>query len=355
MENKISSLGEFGLIELIRDKFLNSGLGGGGDVLGIGDDCAVIPQGENDILVTTDLLVEDVHFLRSDAEAWQIGWKSVAVNLSDIAAMGGKPVGTFLSIALPSSLDTSWIESFVEGYKKISEEYRVPLLGGDTTSSKGPIAINLAVLGTIPHGAAKLRSTAKEGDIICVTGTLGDSGAGLNLVLKGIKGSNPEQDYLRRRHYEPTPRIHEGLMLQGLSEVHAMMDISDGLASDLGHILKASRVAAQIDIDRLPLSQELKSVCEEFKALENEKAAPRGNSDVAATSKDWNPEILALKSGEDYELLFTCSPEIPTEITKAIPGTPITPVGRIIKGTPHITYLKEGREIDLNIKGFTHF
>lgn len=418
----IRQLGEFGLIGKIQEIFSGAHFSGQEGVLGIGDDCAVIPMGvadlsdtvpadcdssptvgtataegrataqgnardnvrDNaqvtvdqmaaaDLLVTTDLLVENVHFLRSDADPWQVGWKSVAVNISDIAAMGGRPVGTFLSIALPKDLPADWALKFTEGYKAISERYDVPLLGGDTTSSLKDICINVAVIGICPHGSAKLRSTACKGDLICVTGTLGDSGGGLGFVLNAASSVKPNcentaeldcntdgfetqstannrdsaptldglnahltagqaETYLRARHYMPTPRVPEGLILREIDGVHAMMDVSDGIASDLRHILKASKVGAEIDIESLPISDELKT---------------------ASAGKGWNPVRLALTAGEDYELLFTCTPEALKEIKAEIK---VTPIGRIIASDmPEITYMKGGEKSAEDFMGFTHF
>ena len=384
----IRQLGEFGLIGKIQEIFSGVHFSGQEGVLGIGDDCAVIPVGgswsgpettpvslkstepsvpdnaqeSTDLLVTTDLLVENVHFLRSDADPWQVGWKSVAVNISDIAAMGGRPVGTFLSIALPKDLPADWALKFTEGYKAISERFDVPLLGGDTTSSLKDICINVAVIGMCPHGSAKLRSTACKGDLICVTGTLGDSGGGLGFVLdsaaraNAVPGDpalksnnlttqpgNPDdampkdemlqaETYLRNRHYMPTPRVPEGLILRKIDGVHAMMDVSDGIASDLRHILKASKVGAEIDIESLPISDELKT---------------------ASAGKGWNPVRLALTAGEDYELLFTCTPEALKEIKAEIK---VTPIGRIIASDmPEITYMKGGEKSAEDFMGFTHF
>ena len=310
----MSHIGEFDLIGRINSRFAgkdNCSTAPDG-VLGIGDDCAVIPQRAGmDTLVTTDLLIEDRHFLFSDISPEQLGWKSAAVNISDIAAMGGRPVATFLSIALPKRLplrqedppgDQSpdhwyreglfrlpdgggksspvedgcadsegggvekWVDRFIDGYKAMCDKFGVPLLGGDTSASPDKLFINVTVLGECPHGKALRRSSARPGDLICVTGTLGDSAAGLRLVLERSAASlrpvlersaghsefqscqterseeSPSAPELTliRRHYCPMPRVAEGQALAAVPGVHAMMDISDGIASDLRHILKAS-------------------------------------------------------------------------------------------------------------------
>ena len=193
-------IGEFELIDQIR-KYATPATP---STIGIGDDCAVIPQRDGlDTLVSTDMLIEGTHFLKEDITPRQLGWKSAAVNISDIAAMGGKPIATFLSLALPKTLPETWVQEFMEGYRDISQKHCVALLGGDTTCSPDRICINVAVLGTCPSGSAKLRSAALPGDMVCVTGTLGDSAAGLKLILSNDKAASPQ---LVQKHYCPLPK-----------------------------------------------------------------------------------------------------------------------------------------------------
>lgn len=319
---KMQQLGEFGLIDRIRKMTSVPDP----SWVGIGDDCAVIPLSPetggapaSDLLVSTDMLVEGTHFLMEDISPRQLGWKSAAVNISDIAAMGGKPIATFLSLALPKTLPEQWMQEFMEGYNGISEKFGAALLGGDTTCSPDRICINVAVLGTCPRGKAKLRSAARPGDLVCVTGTLGDSAAGLRLILGGQKGAAPR---LMDRHYTPTPRVEEGLALSCLPGVHAMMDISDGVGSDLRHILDESGVGARIDTGKLPISKELQALCSE---------------------KGWDPRELALCGGEDYELLFTMDPQ-------ETPDIPYTVIGEIT-ANPTVTW--EGGSRDY--MGYKHF
>ena len=172
--------GEFELIGWIKEQFkVPEG------ILGIGDDCAVIPQQSGmETLVTTDMLIEGTHFLLEDIDPYSLGWKAAAVNLSDIAGMGGKPVGTFLSSALPKGLEEGFIQEFFRGYKEISDMFGCPLLGGDTTASPDKYCINVTVLGTCAAGQSRKRSAAQPGDLVCVTGPLGDSAAGLKVVLE---------------------------------------------------------------------------------------------------------------------------------------------------------------------------
>lgn len=331
---KLKEIGEFGFIERFTPDFkalLSQ------KVLGIGDDCAILPMdGTSDLLITTDMLIEDVHFLRDNITPGQLGYKSVAVNLSDIAAMGGTPLGTFLSIAIPPGIDVEYLDKFMKGYHDISEKYTTPLLGGDTTKSVKHLAINVCAIGKCPKGKAKLRRTAQSGDLICVTGNLGDSAGGLRAILEKVEPS-AEIEYLLQHHYLPEPRINEGRTLISFSGVHAMIDISDGIASDLLHILKASNKSAQIDLEKLPLSASLKKTCN----LQN-----------------WSPDELAVGGGEDYELLFTVAPEQINDLQKEFKQQlrkTVYPIGEIKEGDTAIEWYKNGQEVVFSKSGFNHF
>ncbi len=442
-------------------------------VTGIGDDAAIIP-GENpsspDLTITTDLLAEGVHFLREGISPEALGWKSAAVNISDIAAMGAVPRWAFLSLALPRDTvslaplpDDSWPALFIQGFSRACKRFGVTLLGGDTSASEGGVFINVTLIGECPKGTALRRSSARPGDLICVTGTLGDSSAGLKLILErlasgtqsesgsaeadganagggrteadgasaggGIEadraiqgegriagdgaiagdgtflyhgriagdgaiaggaeaiangtffgGGNTAADgaipgygriaadgtipgdgahagggtflcrgkteadggtscneaswsgnvpraetdeaYLLKRHCRPEPRVDEGIALRLSPGVHAMMDLSDGLAADLPRILEASGVGASVDVRTLPFSPELRRTC-----------AARG----------WDPVHLALCGGEDYELLFTMAPG-------STPPVPHTVIGRI-EGEPGLRW----QGSPCSFKGFSHF
>ena len=361
---------EFGFIDYIKDSFAqctnNTGVTGkigdtrageDGTTKGIGDDCAVISinrqiaanvystkesdrdtkgfTDSDEILFSTDLLMEGVHFLREESSPEDVGWKAAAVNLSDIAAMGGVPVATFLSIALPKDAQGEWAERFIEGYASISRAYNVPLLGGDTTSSLRDIAINVGIMGKCPNGKALCRDGARVGDTIFVTGPLGDSAGGLHIILSNVKNVvasndcvNDDADYLLARHKRPQPRVKEGIALRESGLVGAMMDISDGIASDLRHILKASGVGAEVDLEKLPISEELKSIC---------------------TRYGWNALELATGGGEDFELLFTA----PAEIAQHV-DFPIYPIGKIIEGS-ELHWLSDGQSCDFESTGYKHF
>lgn len=313
-------------------------------VTGIGDDCAVIPQivscgADSDLLVSTDVLIENTHFRLATASPEDIGWKSACVNISDIAAMGGNPTYAFLTLGIPSSehfaiMHTSaeyWVEAFISGFKSACKKYGVVLLGGDTSRSS-EVVINVTIHGKCEHGKAVMRDGARPGDLICVSGTLGDSGLGLQILeSKRIEAASDDEKYLIQKHSRPQARVELGQKLLALG-VHSMMDISDGVAGDLQHILKASAKAmdrqtlgADINLDAIPLSIEYRSLCEKFGFT----------------------EASALSAGEDYELLFTADPsfELPQGCTV---------IGRVREGSG-ITYYKNGEEQALAIQGFRHF
>jgi thiamine-monophosphate kinase len=331
---QLSKLGEFGLIEkVIAPEFkelVNKHL------TGIGDDCAIIPiSDERSHLFTTDMLVEKTHFLRDKIAPYQLGFKSLSVNLSDIAAMGGRPVASYLSIALPKDLDVEWMEEFMRGYRDLSEDEDVPLLGGDTTSGES-IVINVGVTGEMDSREIKKRSAAQEGDVICLTGVIGDSAGGLQVILDGL----PEDQIAKKlldQHLTPYPHVSEGMWLARHQSVHAMIDVSDGIGSDLNHILKASSLQGTIELDKLPLSDELKQ---------------------QAGTYEWNPWEMAVSGGEDYVLLLTVSPEafdaLSRDFEKAF-SRPLYPIGTVSRGEPKITYKQNNREVKDLSGGYTHF
>lgn len=318
----MKSRGEFGFIDYIKSNFQPPE-----GTMGIGDDCAVMPAGDGELLFSTDLLMEGVHFLRSESSPEDVGWKAAAVNLSDIAAMGGTPVATFLSIALPKDAQGEWAERFIEGYTHISRQYDVLLLGGDTTSSLRHIAVNVGVLGRCPSGKRLMRSGAKIGETIYVTGPLGDSAGGLQAILKGTNRTE-EVNTLILRHKRPVPRIDAGRILMETGKVGAMMDISDGIASDLRHILNASGIGAVIALDKLPYSPELDAVCEE---------------------QGWDRFELATSGGEDFELLFTGPEGLESEL-----GIEVYPIGRTVPGND-IIWTIGGKAEHIDFEGYKHF
>ena len=331
---ELSALGEFGLINRIAPLFSHLIPNG---VEGIGDDCAIIPISETEsLVVTTDLLVEDIHFLRHSMPAIDLGWKSLAVNLSDIAAMGAKPIGSFLSIGLPADVTVEWTDAFFEGMHQLSAIHGVPLLGGDTTRSPEKVVINITVVGKASSDKIKRRSTAQHGDVIATTGCVGDSAAGLWLLLNKI-APTPETEVLFGAHFRPRPHLLEGAWLAAQPGVHAMMDISDGIASDLPQILRASGCSATAELSQLPISSTLRN---------------------ARDSYPWDIHDLAVGGGEDYCLLLTLDSSEAATIMANFESTfnhPLFSFGTIVAGTPTIRWSKYGAPIQLTSKGFQHF
>ncbi len=289
---------------------------------GIGDDCAVLELGEEALLFTSDMLIERIHFLRDATSPYDLGRKSLAVNLSDVAAMGAQPVATLLSLSIPKELAGEWMEEFMRGYRDLSAEHGVALIGGDTTAAKIDLGINVTAIGRAAKGCVKRRSDAKLGDLIFVTGELGASGAGLADILNGCFDS--ENAMIHKR---PTARVAEGVWLGGRVEVNAMMDISDGVASDLRHILKASCAGAEVELTQIPHSESV--------TLQQ-----------------------ALSSGEDYELLFTVSAESAEVLQRdylAHFNREIYPIGKIVEGDTNIIWLQNGDIHSGDFRGFTHY
>lgn len=309
---------EFGFIDHIRRRFADLPDQG---FEGIGDDCAVLPLGGEALVFTSDLLTEGVHFLRHATSARELGGKSLAVNLSDVAAMGARPVATLLSIALPPDASGVWAEEFMEGYRELSARFGTPLVGGDTTRSESGVTINVTAIGRSPLTHLKRRRDARPGDALFVAGELGASGAGLRDLLAGHPDTPPA-----RIHRNPQPQVDEGIWLGGRPEVHAMMDLSDGLASDLRHILDESDCGAEVELERIPVA---------------------AGSDLRT----------AACGGEDYKLLFTAAPAATRQLEEeflARFGTPLHRIGRITERAG-LTWLQAGSPVQLDWQGFTHY
>jgi thiamine-monophosphate kinase len=331
---KIAEIGEFGLIRRFAPRFLRDLPPG---TAGIGDDCAILPwTGSRRLLVTTDMLVEGTHFLRAKIPARDLGHKSLAVNLSDIAAMGGRPVAVFLSLGIPEDVDVAWLDAFFAGLRALARREGVSLLGGDTTRSPGPLVINLAVLGEAKAGRIKLRSGARPGDAICVTGDLGDSGAGLRIILDGGARTRDEAA-LVRSHNRPRAHLAEGAWLAGRAAVTAMMDVSDGIDSDLRRIMERSRCGAAVNLDALPLSGALRRT---------------------ARRRGWEARELAAAGGEDYCLLVAVRRDEAAATARAFErtfGRPLVRIGTITAEKDGMRYFAGGKLAELRNRGFDHF
>lgn len=326
---KLKDLGEFKLIERIRQKVIDSK----GVYRGIGDDAAelCLPEGHH-LLTSTDLLVEEVHFRRSWTDCKDLGHKAVAVNLSDIAAMGGTPRYLYIGLACPGETDLADITAFLDGALDEAGRHGVTLVGGDTCRSPGPWLISVTIEGSALKGQAVGRNGARPGDLVMVSGTLGDSALALQLLQEG---KTPDEN-LAVRHHRPAARVELGRQLGEQRLTSAMIDISDGLVSDLEHILQASQVDGIIDEDLLPLSKAF---------LSHMGRAPAVQS-------------LALFGGEDYELLFTVSPENAAAAinTGAALQLPVTAIGTIQKGSGKLVLRdKEGEVRPILVRGYDHF
>jgi len=308
-----ASLTEFSLIERF---FTRQAVKNTSTRLGIGDDCALlsIPDGY-ELAVTTDTMVENVHFF-AGADPEQLGHKLLAVNLSDLASMGARPLSVMLALTLPK-VDENWLTAFAKGFLALAERHSVDLIGGDTTS--GPLTLTVQAMGLVPRGKALLRSAAKPGDLIYLTGSLGDAGLGLK-IRQGYQCSDPAAAL--QRFDRPDPQVEFGMALLGIA--NACIDLSDGLTGDLGHILEQSQAGACLDWDALPLSDAVRTYIEE--------------------TDDW---FMPLSAGDDYELCFTVSPG------KSIPF-PCTKIG-VIESTPGMRLNKSGIIQPLKVKGFEHF
>ncbi|RPH22577.1 thiamine-phosphate kinase [Buttiauxella warmboldiae] len=319
--------GEFSLIARYFDRVSSSRR----DVeTGIGDDCALLTVAEKQVLaISTDTLVSGIHFL-PDIDPRDLGYKALAVNLSDLAAMGADPAWLTLAITLPE-VDESWLEAFSDSLFEQLEYYDMQLIGGDTT--RGPLAMTLGIHGLVPAGRALKRSGARPGDWIYVTGTPGDSAAGLAILQDRLVVKDAAQsDYLKKRHLRPTPRILHGQALRDLAS--SAIDLSDGLISDLGHILKASACGARIDLDALPYSEAVKANLSATAALQ------------------W-----ALSGGEDYELCFTV-PEVnrgALDVAIGNLGIPFTCIGQVLPESEGLQFLQNGKPVMLDLKGYDHF
>lgn len=336
----LQTVADLGEEQIIR-RFTGSGLSAG--ITGIGDDCAVTegPDGQKQ-LISTDLLIEDIHFRSGNIKPGDLGHKALAVNLSDIAAMGGTPDGFFLSLALPGSMPVSRLEGFREGLMELAQKYEIPLLGGDTTRSPGSFMISVMITGHAEPKHLKLRSGARAGDILCVTGPLGDSAAGLSAL------ENPEEykqlsEYHRNEllqwHFHPEPAVHQGHWLGRQAAVHAMIDLSDGLLNDARHLAEQSHCRITVSLDQLPLSPA-------FEAF----------GKIDRTSEQ--AQEFAAAGGEDYHLLLAVSktryPAVARQFEQRFGGA-LYAVGTVEPGAPEVCTLRNGSPVEIQQQKFQHF
>jgi thiamine-monophosphate kinase len=335
----LNEIGEFGLIRKIQETI---SLENASTLVGIGDDAAVLEPSRGNVVVSTDMLVEGVHFDLTFCPLRHLGYKAVAVNVSDIAAMNAVPTQITVSLAIGSRYTVEAIEELYEGIRAACESYKVDLVGGDTTSSNAGLVISVTAIGEVEKGAAVLRSTAKANDLICVTGDLGAAYLGLQVLEreKQVFLDNPEmqpdlqqKEYLVQRQLKPEARmdvIHE-LKDLGVKPT-AMIDISDGLASELMHICSQSKVGAAIYQDKLPVDQQVLDTAEEFRL---------------------DPVMCALNGGEDYELLFTVAL---SDLDKIRNHPDITIIGKITAAAEGVRLVTpSGNTFPVKAQGWSHF
>jgi thiamine-monophosphate kinase len=331
----LRDIGEFGFIKrisrgcLIRPQNV---------IKAIGDDAAAfIPAPGEAILVTTDLLVERIHFLISATSGFNLGYKALSVNLSDIAAMGGTAREAFISIAIPENCPIDYLEDLYKGIKILAAEFDVNLLGGDTTRSKVDLIINISVVGSAFEKEILYRNTAQHGDIIYSTGFLGDSRAGLHLIINDIEADSNELKALLDAHLLPKPYLREGRFFARQGGVHAVIDVSDGLSSDIGHIAEESNVGIRLYSEKIPVSNNLEKFCAWF---------------------DFDPVEYALAGGEDYTLLCTISPDkadhIAADYLKMFQN-PLYQIGEITDSGKMKLILPNGQIRSFAPSGWDHF
>jgi thiamine-monophosphate kinase len=333
---QVGDIGEFELIAFLTGDFTYNRQ----TVIGVGDDCAVYELSKGHyLLATCDMLIEDVHFCRKTASAFLIGCKAMACSLSDIAAMGGHPLFALISIGLPETTSEEFVQDLYVGIRSMCRDYQVVLVGGDTVRSPEKIVIDISMVGECPKAKFIPRSGAKSGDAIVVTGHLGDSAAGLDLLEKRVTEPDTERrSVLVEAHLAPEPRCAQGAFLAENFKIHSMIDISDGLSGDLKHICDSSKLGARIRADQIPISDTLQEFCSGARI---------------------DPLTYALAGGEDYELLFT----LPVKELECLTGQwpeefeiPLSRIGEMDKAVqgPHILS-KDGDERPLDEHSFEHF
>jgi thiamine-monophosphate kinase len=313
-------------------------------LFGIGDDAAVIRETSGrELVITTDLLVEEIDFLLDATRPRLLGHKALAVSLSDVAAMGARPCWSLLSLGVPVRIwNSRFVDEFYEGYFTLAEVYGVALAGGDLSRTPERVVVDSIVLGETKRGYAVLRSGARPGDHIFVTGSLGGSAAGLRLIRDGARLPGRKVARSRRsrfieelllRHLRPEPRVEWGVLLGQQRLATAMIDISDGLSSDLNHLCAESGVGARIELSRIPLDPLVKRI----------------------VGHTLDPLKLALHGGEDFELLFTISPRHLKQLPQMIGGVPVTYIGDVTNKAGRVMLTDGAREWKLEAQGFSHF
>lgn len=331
----LSALGEFGLIDSLRSRLTPRHP----EVIeGVGNDAAVLRPREGwDLVFTTDMLVEHRHFELRTTDPFSLGAKTIAVNLSDCAAMGAQPLAAVVSLGLPASASSEWVNALYEGMEGWADSFGLEIVGGDTVGSRD-VTLNVALLGQVEKGKAFTRSGAREGDILLVTGTLGDSAGGLHSLRHPGKKGAEVRALLERRHRAPVPRCVASRFLVGTGAVTSCIDVSDGLSSEVNHLADESALGAEVYEESLPLSGALEFYCSVW---------------------GLDPRALALHGGEDYELLFTVRPKDADRILSRLPaetGASVRAIGRMTGKKKGVRLIgPRGKASTLRAKGYDHF
>ena len=325
MSIKLPEKSEFSFLENLKNRFSSSK---------IGDDCAVLPKdSKTDLVITTDLLIENIDFRLEWSKPEFIGHKALAVSLSDVAAMGAIPVWSMISLGVPKRVwKTDFVEKFYDGYLKLAKKFNVELIGGDVSKTPDKIVIDSIAAGETKKGKAVLRSGAKVGDLIFVTGKLGGAAIGLNLLESGEKFEKSKYKKLLLRQLAPNPQTEIGQILGAKNLAISMIDLSDGLSSDLFHLCQNSKVGAKIFAEKVPTE------------TNNSKFK------IQNTKLDF-----ALNGGEDFELLFTVNPKKIFQVKKYLEKHKISHIGEVTANTEIIELAADKKIVFLQPKGFRHF
>ncbi|HEY7489996.1 MAG TPA: thiamine-phosphate kinase [Candidatus Tectomicrobia bacterium] len=333
---RVDELGEFALIARLQRHLL--GQTSPQIIRSVGDDCAVLrPAAGMDLLLTTDTQEEGVHFRCDWSLPEDIGWRCLAVNVSDIAAMGGSPLGAVVALSLPAMLDVAFVEALYDGMQAVATRYDCPVIGGNISRSIGRLSVTITVLGEVPHGQSVCRAGAQVGDEIWVTGSLGGARAGLEVLRHPEAVPGLPTEGVLTRYRRPHPRLREAQYLRQHACLHSLLDISDGLSSDLRHICEASGVGAQLEAACIPIAADVQQIATALQA------------DVLA---------FALHGGEDFELCLTAPPGILAPLQPVLQTQfccPLVRVGTIQSGSGVALCLKDGTQVPLVAGGYDHF
>ena len=322
-----------------------------GAVLGVGDDAALVSVGSGmELAVSTDMLVSGTHFF-PDADPFLLGHKTLAVNLSDMAAMGAQPRWATLALSLPE-VNEAWLQKFSDGFFALAQQHGVELIGGDTT--RGPLNLCVTIMGEVPQGAALRRDGAQVGDDIWVSGKLGDAALALAHLQNEMQLSDDDFAVCARALHQPQPRVALGLALRGVA--HSAIDISDGLLADLGHILECSRVGAEIGFDLLPVSNVLRTLTRAVAHPSPASGRGAGGEGDFGSSQSL-ARRCAMAGGDDYELCFTAPIMHRAEVEQISQrlNLPLTRIGAVVAGSGCIVQAADGSVINIEEPGYDHF